>query len=60
MPTVESKMIEIAAEEEHDTPDALLLNDGSKKAWVPRRLVTDNDDGTYTMPEWLARNKGFI
>ncbi len=28
--------------------------------WVPKSQVEQNDDGTFTMPEWLAKEKGFI
>jgi hypothetical protein len=27
---------------------------------VPKQYVENNDDGTFTMPEWLALDKGFI
>lgn len=28
--------------------------------WVPRSQCEINDDGTVTMPEWIARDKGLI
>jgi hypothetical protein len=56
----DAKLIEVAAELRHQTADAFLLDDGSAKEWVPRALVEDNEDGTFTMPEWLATEKGFI
>lgn len=28
--------------------------------WVPKSQVEKNDDGTFTMPEWLALDKGLI
>lgn len=28
--------------------------------WIPKSMVENNKDGTYTMPEWLALDKGFI
>lgn len=55
-----SKLFDLAAEKQHETPDAYLLFDGTKKEWVPKSLVEDNGDGTWTMPEWLAKEKGFI
>jgi hypothetical protein len=30
------------------------------RATVPKSQVEQNDDGTFTMPEWLAKDKGFI
>ena len=55
-----NSLIDIAAELRHQTADAFLLDDGTLKQWVARSLVEDNNDGTFTMPEWLARDKGFI
>lgn len=58
--TSDSKLIEIAAEIRHETDGAFLLDDGSgKPQWVPKSQVEDNEDGTFTMPTWLAREKGF-
>jgi len=54
------KLIEIAAELRHETRAAYLLFDGTHEAWVPISLTENNRDGTFTMPEWLARDKGFI
>jgi hypothetical protein len=28
--------------------------------WLPLSLVQENDDGTVTMPEWIALEKGLI
>lgn len=28
--------------------------------WLPRQYVEINDDGTVTIPEWLALEKGLI
>ena len=55
-----SDLIEIAAELHRDTDRAFLLFDGSKKVWVPKAAVENNQDGTFTMPEWLAFEKGLI
>jgi len=30
------------------------------EAWVPKSQVEIGDDGTIAMPEWLAKDKGFI
>jgi hypothetical protein len=47
-----------------ETERALCLTDGRKDIWIPRKLwdqyVEDNGDGTLTMPEWLALDKGLI
>lgn len=36
-----------------------LVVDGTA-AWLPKSQVEDNGDGTFTMPEWLAKDKGLI
>ncbi len=58
--TKASKLIDIRAEARAETPKAFQLYDGKRTAWVPKSQVEDNGDGTYTMPEWLATNSGFI
>lgn len=55
-----SNLVEISAEVLHETEKALLLSDGWTTEWVPKSQVEDNLDGTFTMPEWLAQEKGFI
>lgn len=65
-------LIDISAMLRHETNNAYLLADGRTeikkgdsvpselRTWVPKSYVEDNGDGTYTMPEWLAKEKGFI
>jgi hypothetical protein len=55
-----SDLIDIAAEKKGETEKALRLYDGSRSEWVPKSQVEDNGDGTFTMPEWIAKEKGFI
>jgi hypothetical protein len=54
------ELIDIAAEVRAESPKAWLLDDGKTRDWVPKSQVEKNDNGTFTMPEWLARDKGFI
>ena len=54
------ELFDLAAELVHETEKAYYLDDGMNKAWVAKSLVERNDDGTFTMPEWLAMEKGFI
>lgn len=63
----DAKLIDISGVLHHEThpgvPDegAFLIDDGSgKKTWVPKRFVENNNDGTFTMPEWMAVEKGFV
>ena len=55
-----SELFDFAAEVKGETEKALQLFDGSKTEWVPKSQVEDNGDGTFTMPVWLAKDKGFI
>lgn len=54
------ELIDISAEIKAETAAAWLLYDGAKTGWVPKSKVEKNDDGTFTMPEWLAKDKEFI
>lgn len=58
--TKDKELFDFAAQVRAETDKALLLHDGTKQAWVPRSQVKDCGDGTFTMPTWLARDKGFI
>lgn len=54
------ELIDIAAQKRGETDKAIRLFDGKTTEWVPKSQVEDNDDGTFTMPEWLAKDKGFL
>lgn len=66
------KLIDIAAELRHETDKAYLIYDGRSEVkkgdtasselriWIPKSQCEMNDDKTFTMPEWLALEKGFI
>ncbi len=54
------ELIDIAAQKTAETDKAFRLHDGTLFVWVPKSQVEDNGDGTFTMPEWLAKDKGFI
>jgi len=56
----DARLTDIAAEIKGETDKAYRLFDGAKTEWVPKSQVEDNKDGTFTMPEWLAQEKGFI
>jgi hypothetical protein len=54
-------IVEIAAELRHETAAALLLDCGDgKPVWFPKSLVEDHGDGTFSMPEWLAKERGAL
>lgn len=54
-----SELFDMAAKIKAETDKAWLLNDGTREEWVPKSQVEDNGDGTFTMPQWLAEEKGF-
>ncbi len=54
------RLTDIAAEIKGETEKAFRLFDGAKTEWIPKSQCEDNGDGTFTMPEWLAKDKGFI
>jgi hypothetical protein len=54
------ELVDIAAQVQAETARAWRLFDGTKTEWVPKSQVEQNSDGTFTMPEWLAKDKGFI
>lgn len=47
-----------------ETDKAILLDDGDKPQWLPKRglVIEKRRDGTHdvAMPEWLAKDKGFV
>ena len=55
-----SDIIDITADIKAETDKAWKLHDGTREEWVPKSQVEKNDDGTFAMPEWLAKDKGFI
>ena len=56
----EPELVDIAAEELRSTDRAYHLDDGKSQEWCPKSLTQRNGDGTFTMPLWLAKDKGFI
>jgi hypothetical protein len=54
------ELFDVAAEVKGETEKAWRLFDGTKTAWVPKSQVEDNEDGTFTMPMWLAEEIGFV
>jgi hypothetical protein len=56
----DKELTDVAAKLQQQTDGAYLLYDGKREAWVPRAIVENNNDGTFTMPVWLARDRGFV
>jgi hypothetical protein len=54
------KLVDLEGEVRNETPAAISFYDGKKSEWLPRSMVEINHDGTITLPEWLAQDKGLI
>lgn len=56
-----SDLVDVAGELRRETEKAFLIFDGLKEVWLPKSQVEHSpQDGTFTMPEWLAMEKGLI
>ena len=55
-----SDLVDIEADLIHETDKAYLLSNGERQVWVPKSVVQNNEDGTWTMPERLAVDKGLV
>lgn len=55
----DSEDVEISCEIITETSKALLIDDGTKKVWVPKSQ-TICEVGYIVIPEWLAKAKGLI
>ena len=55
-----SDLVDIAAETRRETEKAWLIFDGYREVWLPKSQAERNPDGTYTMSEWIATEKGLI
>lgn len=53
-------LFDLAAQLVDESDKAVRLFDGTKTEWMPKSQAQDNGDGTWTIPEWLAKEKGFI
>jgi hypothetical protein len=53
-------LVDIAGEIRAQTEKAVQLFDGKMLVWLPRSQIEVNDDGTVTMPEWLAIERGLV
>ena len=62
-----TRLVDIACEIRKQTEKGIAIWDGEhekggreKWTWLPKAEVEVNDDGTVTMPEWLATEKGLV
>lgn len=57
---MKADLYEFEATIRRETEEALLLFDGEIEVWLPKVYVEDNGDGTFTIPSWLAVDKGLV
>ncbi len=69
---MKSDLVDIACEIRSNDPSkkSVAVADGTTETfeglerekwfWLPRSQIEINDDGTVTMPEWLAVDKGLV
>lgn len=60
MITGRSDLVDVTADLRGETDAAYRIDNGGVTVWVPKSQVEMNDDGTFTMPEWLALEKELI
>lgn len=53
-----SDLVDVECKVLRSTERAWLVRAGSVEAWLPKSETEINDDGTVTIPEWLAVDKG--
>lgn len=56
----ESDLVDIALDLKAETEKAFQVSDGVTTVWLPKSQVERNSDGTFTMPEWIAMQRGLI
>lgn len=60
----EAQLTDIAAELRHETDRAYLIWDGTQQVWLPKSQTEAfhqrDKTWTFTLPEWLAKEKGLI
>jgi hypothetical protein len=54
------RLCDISAEIRVETARAWMVTDGTQEVWLPKSQAEHNGDGTFTLPEWLAMEKGLI
>ena len=55
-----SDIVDIDIDYISETEKAYRVSNGDKKFWLPKSQVEYDGAGTFSMPEWLADEKGLI
>jgi hypothetical protein len=54
------EIVDVDVEIHAQTERAVQVYDGERTVWLPRSQIELNDNGTISMPFWLAREKELI
>jgi hypothetical protein len=55
-----TKLFDFDAELKHETDKAFLVSYEGKDYWLPKSMTENNNDESFTIPEWLAIDKGLV
>jgi hypothetical protein len=55
-----SDLVDLELQKTAETDSAFRVHDGKIFVWLPKSQCEDNNDGTFTLPEWLAKEKELI
>jgi hypothetical protein len=62
-----TKLVDIDADLVHETANAycVKIDDDTfekeaKRYWLPKSVTENNGDGTFTLPEYIATEKGLV
>ena len=56
----EAELYDFAGRLMGETDAAYLVDDGEQKVWLPKSQTDHDGDGTFTVPQWLAEEKGLV
>ncbi|HKM80222.1 MAG TPA: hypothetical protein VJY15_04605 [Candidatus Acidoferrum sp.] len=54
------KLFDFAATLKYETENAFRVTGGVQNYRRPKKITEDNGDGTFTILEWLAIEKGIV
>jgi hypothetical protein len=54
------RLADVAAIVQRETAQAWLIDAGDVTVWIPKSQAERNDDGTFTLPLWMAEEKGLV
>jgi hypothetical protein len=61
------KLTDVLGELVHETEDAYCIKveddtfaKEAQRYWLPKSQTENNNDGSFTIPEWLAIEKGLV